>query len=138
MYLFDTDVIITLLRPRVTRALRQRFEEVPREQQFVSSITIAEMVYGARKSARPQYHLRKLQEVLLPNVNILDFEPQAAYYCGEIRAELESNGTPLAFADLQIGAIALAHNLVLVTGNVRHFNRIPDLRLQNWLHPTVY
>ncbi len=131
MYLFDTDVIIRLLRPRVRRDLRRRFEEIPPEQQFISSITIAELVYGARKSARPQYHLRKLQEVLLPNVNILDFESQAAYFCGGIRADLENRGTPLAFAELQIGAIALAHDLTLVTGNVRHFNRIPGLRLQN-------
>jgi tRNA(fMet)-specific endonuclease VapC len=138
MFLFDTDVIITLLRPQVSPDLQQRFAEVPRECQFISSISIAELVYGARKSKRPQYHLHKLQDVLLPNVNILDFDPQAAYYCGEVRADLESIDTPLAFADLQIGAIALAHSLTLVTGNVAHFKRIPGLLIQNWLRPFTY
>ena len=55
------------------------------------------------------------------------------YLCGELRADLEMTGTPLPLADLQIASITLANNLILVTGNVKHFQRIRTLRIENWL-----
>ncbi|MFA6498488.1 MAG: PIN domain-containing protein [Desulfurivibrionaceae bacterium] len=101
------------------------------------TVTVSELVYGACKSDRPAHHLRNLQEVLLPAVNILGFDSKAAFVCGRVRAELEKAGTPLALADLEIAAIALANKLVLVTGHTRHFVRISGLVVENWLAPNV-
>ena len=133
MYLFDTDVLTTVLKPRPPKRLLERLTGVPYSQQYTSVITISEIVYGAHKSDRPEYHLRNLESVLLPAVNVLDFDAKAAYIAGQMRATLEANGTPLMFADIQIAAIACANDLILVTGNAKHFARIPDLQIENWL-----
>jgi tRNA(fMet)-specific endonuclease VapC len=133
MYLFDTDIVTNIFKKRPAPGLLARLAAIPRNQQHISTVTISEIVYGASKSDRPAQHLRNLQEILLPAVNILAFDSKAAFVCGRIRAELEKAGTPLALADLEIAAIALANQLVLVTGNTRHFARIPGLTVENWL-----
>lgn len=133
MYLFDTDIIANIFKKQPPPGLLAKLADTPRNQQHISTVTVSEIVYGACKSDRPAYHLRNLQEVLLPAVNLLGFDGKAAFVCGRIRAELEKAGTPLALADLEIAAIALANQLVLVTGNSRHFARIPGLTMENWL-----
>ncbi|MBW1946835.1 MAG: type II toxin-antitoxin system VapC family toxin, partial [Deltaproteobacteria bacterium] len=85
-------------------------------------------------SNRPGFHLKNLQEVLLPAVNVIGFDAKAAYVCGRLRADLEKAGTPLSLADLEIAAIAMANDLCLVSGNTKHFSRIPDLKQENWLN----
>ncbi|MBW6521320.1 MAG: type II toxin-antitoxin system VapC family toxin [Desulfoarculaceae bacterium] len=133
MYLFDTDIITNIFKKQPAPGLLIRLAEIPRNQQHISSVTVSEIVYGACKSDRPAHHLRNLQELLLPSVNVLGFDSKSAFVCGRVRAELEKAGTPLALADLEIAAIALANKLVLVTGNTRHFDRIPELIVENWL-----
>lgn len=133
MYLFDTDIITNIFKKQPSPALLARLSGTPRSSQHISTITISEIVYGARKSSRPRHHLDNLEKVLLPAVNIVGFDTRAAYVCGSLRARLEREGNPLALADLEIAAIALARDLVLVSGNVRHFSRISELRLENWL-----
>lgn len=133
MYLFDTDILTNIIKPRPSKNLLARLQTVPQEQQFVSSITISEIVYGAMKSQRPDYHLKMLAEVLLPAVNIIGFDTKAAYVCGRIRAQLEQQGTPLALADLEIAGIAIANDFVLVSHNLRHFSRIQALKCETWL-----
>ncbi|PWQ97843.1 type II toxin-antitoxin system VapC family toxin [Leucothrix pacifica] len=133
MYLFDTDILTNIVKPRPSPRLLQRLGEVSQSQQFVSTITISEIVYGAEKSHRPAYHLNNLENVLLPAVNIAGFDAKAAYVCGRIRADLEKKGTPLDLADLEIASIAIANDFILVTNNTRHFERIEQLRYENWL-----
>ena len=92
------------------------------------------MFYGAyRLPEHTSLFLERLERVLLPNLSVLPFDVAAAHRYGEMRAELERRGTPLGEADLRIGAIALTRGLTVVTGNVRHFQRIPDLSVENWL-----
>ena len=133
MFLFDTDTITNIVKPQPSLNLLQRLEKISKSQQFVSTITISEIVYGAEKSQRPDFHLNNLETILLPAVNIISFDTKAAYICGRIRAELEKRGTPLDLADLEIASIAIANNLILVTNNVRHFARVPLLQYENWL-----
>lgn len=133
MYLFDTDIITNIFQKRPSPGLLARLADVPRRKQHISTVTLSEIVYGSYKSDRPEYHLSNLQNILLPSVNILGFDSKAAYACGRIRAELEKAGTPLALADLEIASIAIANDLTLVTGNTRHFCRIPRLIVENWL-----
>lgn len=133
MYLFDTDILTNIVKPRPSAKLLEHLQAIPQTQQFVSTITIAEIVYGAMKSQRPDYHLKMLEEVLLPAVNIIGFDAKAAYACGRIWAELEQAGTPLALADMEIASIAIANDLTLITHNLRHFGRIRQLRCESWI-----
>lgn len=133
MFLFDTDVITNILKPRPVKSLLERLSRIAPQDQYISTITISEIVYGAVKSNRPEYHLRNLEEILLPSVNIAGFDSKAAYVCGRLRAELEREGLPLALADLEIAAISIAGGFTLVTGNTKRFARIKGIRVENWL-----
>ncbi|MBI2865755.1 MAG: type II toxin-antitoxin system VapC family toxin [Chloroflexi bacterium] len=136
MYLFDTDVLSQILKPSPLPSLIARLAVVPSEQQFTSAITVGEMVYGAYRNPRREHFLRQLAERVWPNVRVLSFNRSAGETYGRLRAELEQAGTPLGEPDLRIAAIALTHDLTVVTGNVRHFARVPGLRVENWLAPS--
>jgi tRNA(fMet)-specific endonuclease VapC len=133
MYLFDTDFVVELLRGRLSSAADARLHGVPTAEQHICTVTLSELVYGARRTARPEYHLRLIETVLLPCVKVVAFDAAAAYAAGALRTRLEGIGEPLSFPDLQIAAMAMANDLVLVTGNTRHFARVQGLRLENWL-----
>jgi len=133
MYLFDTDIIANIFKKQPSPGLIAKLAKTPLRAQHISTITISEIVYGAWKSSQPRRHLENLEKILLPTVTILGFDSKAAYVCGRLRARLEQEGKPLALADLEIAAIAIAHDLVLVSGNTGHFSRIPGLALENWL-----
>ena len=134
MYLLDTDILSNLAKRTPSTALVAKLASVPQEAQFTSSITLGEMIYGAyRLRTHTRLLLERLDGALLPNLPVLPFDVAAARRYGEVRAELERRGIPLAEADLRIGAIALSRGLTVVTGNVRHFQRIPELSVENWL-----
>ena len=133
MFLFDTDIITNILKKNPSERLLKQLAPIPVLEQYISTITVSEIVYGAVKSNRPEYHLENLEKVLLPSVNVVGFDSKAAYVCGRLRAELEKKGTPLDLADLEIAAIAIAGEFTLVTGNTKHFSRIIELRVENWL-----
>lgn len=134
MYLLDTDILSNLLRRAPSTALVTKLASIPPEQQFTSSITLGELVYGAyRLQERAGALLQRLDETLLPNLPILPFDASAARRYGEVRAELERRGTPMGDADLRIASIALTRDLAVVTANVRHFQKVPGLAVENWL-----
>jgi predicted nucleic acid-binding protein len=133
MFLFDTDALSQILKPTPSSPFLARLAAVPSEQQFTSAITVGEMVYGAHRSPTPERWLRLAQERLWPNMRVLPFDRSAAETYGRLRAALEKAGTPLAEPDLRIASIALTNDLTVVTGNVRHFARVPGLRVENWL-----
>lgn len=128
-YLFDTDAISELLRPRPLARYVGWLETIPRDEQFTSAVTVGELFQGAFRSSARERHLANIEERVLPAVTVLPYDVPVARIFGRIRAELEASGDILPDADLQIAATALRHDLELVTGNVRHFERIPDLRL---------
>ena len=133
MFLFDTDTLSHLMKSNPSANLLDRLTAVPKEQQFTSAITVGEMVYGAHRGPRREHHLRQLNEKVWPNLRILPFGRAAGEVYGRLRAELEHSGTPLSEPDLRIASIAVTHNLTVVTGNVRHFSRVPGLRVENWI-----
>lgn len=133
MYLFDTDVITNVFKKKPSPLLLKRLAATPQETQHISVITLAEIVYGAEKSTSPRHHLENLEKILLPAVNIVPFDAKAAYVCGRLQTKLEKQDSPMALADLEIAAIAIANNLTLVTVNLRHFSRVSELAVENWL-----
>lgn len=132
-YLFDTDAISELLRPRPLQPYIEWLKAVPRDAQFISAVSVGELFKGAYRSPAKDRHLSNIEERVLPAVTILPFDLSAARVFGMIRAELEMAGNILPDADLQIAATAIYHDLELVTGNIRHFHRIPKLRLNHIL-----
>lgn len=132
-YLFDTDAISELLRPRPLQPYVDWLNTIPRDEQFTSAVTVGELFKGAFRSTAKERHLKNIENQVLPAVTTLPYDLSAARIFGKIRADLEQQGNILPDADLQIAAIALYHDLELVTGNIRHFERIPDLRLNRIL-----
>lgn len=128
-YLFDTDAISELLKPRPAAGYVRWLAAIPREEQFTSAVVVGELYKGAFRSAAVARHLENVEKRILPAVTVLSYDAAAARVYGQIRAQLESTGRPLADADLQIAATALHHDLELVTGNVKHFKRVPGLRI---------
>jgi predicted nucleic acid-binding protein len=128
-YLFDTDAISELFKPRPAAAYVRWLAAVPREDQFTSAVVVGELYKGAFRSSAAGRHLENVEKRVLPAVTVLSYDVAAARVYGQVRAQLESAGRSLADADLQIAATALAHDLELVTGNARHFNRVPGLRI---------
>ncbi len=132
-YLFDTDAISELLRPRPLQLYLDWIRTIPKDSQFTSAVTVGELFKGAYRSAAKERHLTNIEERVLPAVTILPFDLATARVFGQIRADLERGGNILPDADLQIAATAVYHDLELVTGNLRHFTRIPNLRLNHIL-----
>jgi tRNA(fMet)-specific endonuclease VapC len=133
-YLFDTDTLSELLRRAPRPALLRRLAATPLEEQTTSSITVGELLYGAfRLPERAADLAGRIERLILPNVRVLPFDTEAARRYGALRAELERRGTPIGDADMRIASIALSNQLTIVTGNLRHFQRVPDVAVENWI-----
>jgi predicted nucleic acid-binding protein len=128
-YLFDTDAISEVLKPRPAAGYVTWLAAIPREEQFTSAVVVGELFNGAFRSSAAARHLENVEKRVLPALTVLSYDVAAARVYGRVRAQLESAGRPLADADLQIAATALVHDLELVTGNVKHFKRVPGLRI---------
>ncbi len=132
-FLFDTDAISELLRPRPAMFYVSWLMKVSREEQFTSAVVIGELYKGAYRSQARDRHLSNIEQRILPAVTVLPYDTATAKVFGKIRAHLEEAGIILPDADLQIAATALGYDLELVTGNIRHFRRISGLRLNTIL-----
>lgn len=128
MNLLDTDHCIAVLRGQLD--LREHVS--PDEELATTAVSVAELTYGANRSQRRDDNLARL-EVLLSTLIILPFDEPAGWRFGMIKAELEARGERLDDLDLQIASIAFETNSLLITHNIKHFNRINGLHLMNWL-----
>jgi tRNA(fMet)-specific endonuclease VapC len=132
MIVLDTDIVSDLMRPRPSRQLVERLAGTAASEQATTAITIGELAYGAKRVERPELYERAMR--LLSSVPVLPFDLDAAEHYGSIRSELERAGKRLPDPDLRIAATTLVHRGLLITGNLRHFERIPGLSCENWLH----
>lgn len=132
-FLFDTDAISELFRKRPAEAYVRWLGTVPREDQFTSAVVVAELYKGAFGSEHETVHVSNIEKRVLPSLTILPFDVAVARVYGRIESTLRKGGRPLADVDLQIAATAIHHGLELVTGNVRHFERVPGLSLNRIL-----
>ena len=128
MRIFDTDICVAILRGN-TEIIERRRRTLDRV--VTTWISAGELFYGAAKSGDPIGN-KSLVERFLETLPVLGLDSISAQFFGVLRAALEAKGKRLADADLWIGAIARAHRATVVTGNTRHFDRIPDLQLENW------
>lgn len=128
-YMLDTNICIYVMKSYPPK-LRERFNRLA-EQLCVSSITLGELYFGAEKSARRLESLQTIEQ-FAARLEVLPFPARASAHYGQIRAELERRGKPIGPHDMLIGAHARAEGLVLVTNNVREFQRLPGLRIEVW------
>lgn len=128
--LLDTNVCIHIIRRRPQAVLRG-FEAYGIGEVGVSSVTVAELRYGAEKSSRPEQNLEALGRFLLP-LEVLAFGQEAAASYGRVRAALERAGTPIGPLDTLIAAHAVSVGVPLVTNYTREFERVPDLEVEDW------
>jgi tRNA(fMet)-specific endonuclease VapC len=133
MYLLDTNACIRVLNGSSDLLVGRLRSHAPFEIR-VSSVTRAELLYGARRSARVAENLRLLDSFFAPVIS-LRFDDACAEEYGALRWSLAAGGRPIGPNDLLLASTALAHDLTLVTDNLREFSRVPSLKVEDWERP---
>lgn len=128
-YLLDTCICVFLFRGK--HNIQNRLNEIGCHNCYISEVTIAELKYGIEKCGNPLQEAEKLSR-FIEKVNIVPFSEAINLYAFE-KARLNKLGTPIEDFDLLIGCSALARNLIMVTDNEKHFNRIQNLSIENWI-----
>ena len=132
-YLLDTDVCIELIKHN--ERVLDKVEAIGADHCFVTEITIAELFYGAAKSGRPEQF--NDVEYILQSFDLKPLLPSLRLY-GENKAILEDKGQMIGEFDLLIGSCAVHNNLVMVTSNLKHFDHIPNITLEDWAQKSKY
>ena len=130
-FMLDTNMVIYIIKQRPESVLQRFLLHAPSEF-CISSITLAEMQYGIAKSSKPEQNQLALVS-FLSNIEVAPFDDKAAVEYGPIRAGLEKLGTPIGGNDMLIAAHAKAIGLTVITNNTKEFERIPGLKLENWV-----
>ena len=131
IYLLDTDTCAFILR-KSSPVLLERIQLVPLQQQSMSVITLAELLYGVQVSSKKKMN-REGVDALVRHVNVLDWTNKAAEHYAEIRADLKKKGQIIGSNDLLIAAHARSLGAIIVTNNVKDFRRVKGLQLENWM-----
>ncbi|WP_283182550.1 type II toxin-antitoxin system tRNA(fMet)-specific endonuclease VapC [Pseudomonas svalbardensis] len=131
-YMLDTNICIFTIKnkPQIVREAFNRHNG----QLCISAVTLMELFYGAEKSAAPEKNLAVI-EGFVARLEVLPFDNEAAAHTGMIRSELAKDGTPIGPYDHMIAGHARSRGFIVVTNNLREFDRVPGLRVEDWVHP---
>ena len=130
-YMLDTNICIYLIKNNPAH-VRTHFERLQPGDILLSSIVLAELMYGVSKSQHKERNFAALEMFLMP-LEIVQFGMHAAEKYGDIRSTLERSGQLIGGNDLFIAAHALSLDAILVSNNVKEFIRVPGLRFENWV-----
>ena len=130
LYMLDTDTCIYIMRNKPSN-VQQRFNKAAKEALCISMVTLGELAFGVSRS-RFDRDARELVDDFTERLTVIPWDGDAAWEFGTLRNHLESQGNPIGVLDTMIAAHALSLNAIIVTNNVRHFERVPDLKLENW------
>ncbi|UUZ75351.1 type II toxin-antitoxin system VapC family toxin [Polaromonas sp. P1(28)-13] len=128
-YLLDTNIVMYVIKRRPLQALELFNQQAGR--MAISAITLAELMHGAEKSSKPPTNLAVVED-FCSRLEVLAYGAKAAQHYGSIRAVLERQGQTIGVNDLHIAAHARSEGLTLVTNNMREFERVEALQLENW------
>ena len=128
--MLDTNICIYVIKHKPEKVF-QKLQTIHPEDVCISSVTYAELVHGVEKSAAVGKN-RLALSMLLANMEILDFDVDAADCYGKIRAGLERKGTPIGPLDMMIAGHAQSLGYTIVTNNVKEFSRVAALKIENW------
>ncbi len=129
-YMLDTNICIYLIKKQPEHVCNH-FKSIRVGEICISSVTLAELMYGVEKSQHHEKNRVALEEFILP-LDIMPFDDDSARQYGRIRSELQKKGTPIGALDMMIASHALRLNMTLVTNNVSEFSRVPHLNIENW------
>ena len=129
-YMLDTNICNYVIKHKPEKVFR-KLQTIHPEDVCISSVTYAELVHGVEKSIAVEKN-RLALSILLANMEILDFDVDAADCYGKIRAGLEKNGTPIGPLDMMIAGHAQSLGYTVVTNNVKEFSRVSALKIENW------
>lgn len=129
-YMLDTNICIYVIKHRPA-SVKEVFNQHA-DHLCISSVTLAELLYGAEKSAKPAHNL-SVVEAFTARLDVLPFDSKAAVHFGQIRAPLEREGKVIGPYDLMIAGHARSQGLTLVTNNTKEFERVPGLLIENWV-----
>lgn len=129
-YMLDTNICVYLIKKKPENVLMNLHANMGADI-AISAITLAELMYGVEASAYPERNSLALNQ-FLSIVDILPFDDEAAAEYGKICAALRRKGTPVGTMDMLIAAHAKSKDLIIITNNVRKFERVEGLRLENW------
>ena len=129
-YLLDTNIVIYVLKRRPIEVLK--IFNTNASRMAVSSITLSELIYGAEKSSNVDRNLEAIEE-FISHLEVLPYDAKASQHYGQIKASLEKRGEIIGENDIHIAAHAISQGLILVTNNLREFQRVPHLALENWV-----
>lgn len=129
-YMLDTNICIFTIKNR-PQQVREAFSR-QHGRLCISSVTLMELIYGAEKSAVPEKNLNVV-EGFSARLDVLDYDDEAAIHTGQLRAELARLGQPIGPYDQLIAGHARSQGLILVTNNLREFQRVPGLRVEDWV-----
>lgn len=132
MYLLDTDILSSLVKPAPPTDLLDHLATLGKHDLYTSSINLGELLYGLLRLRKGAAYFRRLER-LRERITVVSFDSRCADVYAQLRVDLERKGVPLPDLDLMIASVALENGLTLVTGNERHFLRIPELNVENWL-----
>ena len=130
-YMVDINVIIYLMNSKSLK-LQNKFTSKSINEFCVSSITVAELIYGAKKSKNVEKNLNAVIKILSP-FTIVDFNSMDAFEYGDIRTDLEMKGKIIGANDLLIAAQARRLNLIVLTANTKEYKRVEGLIVENWI-----
>ena len=130
--ILDTNVLSAIVAGRGPGGLRERVQQAAGPV-YTTAVNWGEICYGFSRHPAGARQRAVYESEILPFLGILDYNAECAEIYGVLRGHLASRGELLDDADLMIASIALRHDLTLVTGNTRHFSRVPGLRVENWL-----
>ena len=130
-YMLDTNICIYAIKNNPEQVL-EKLKQNLSNRICISAITLAELQHGVEKSMNPEKNSMALLQ-FLSILDILPFDDLAAVEYGKICAYLQKRGTPIGTMDMLIAAHAKTENLIIVTNNVREFERVPDLKIENWI-----
>ncbi|NRB25994.1 tRNA(fMet)-specific endonuclease VapC [Shewanella sp.] len=129
-YMLDTNICIYVIKRKPLEAMQAFNLHVG--QLCISSITLAELLHGASKSAKSEHNLRVVED-FVSRLDVLDYGDKAAAHYGDVRADLERKGTLIGVNDLHIAGHARSEALIIVTNNEKEFVRVNGLRVENWI-----
>lgn len=129
-YLLDTNIVIYVIKRRPLQVLEIFNQHHGR--MAISSITLAELIHGVEKSSDVSRNAAVVED-FVSRLTVLSYDEKAAWHYGSIRAVLEKAGQPIGVNDLHIAAHGRSNGLTLITNNLREFERVPGLMLENWV-----
>ncbi|WP_303207403.1 type II toxin-antitoxin system VapC family toxin [Bacteroides oleiciplenus] len=128
-YLLDTNICIFYMKGRYQ--LDEKIAKVGQNNCYISEITVAELLFGAARSANKEKHLKQIA-IFIGQFKILPIYNALSVFADK-KAELYAKGQPIDDFDILIGATAIYHKLVMITENVKHLNHLSSIKIENWI-----